>query len=82
MLNSKLAASHPAIVLATRVKSSAVLDKNHRYYHVSVSLDDLTERKLRDLAFQENASESSIVEVPLRGFFDSGRARKLHAILT
>lgn len=67
MLNSNLAASQ--------------LDKKHRHYHVSVSLEELTERKLRDLALQENASESSIVEAALRGFFDSGSAQNLHAIL-
>jgi hypothetical protein len=51
MLNSNFSASDPAIVPATPVKSSAALDKRHRHYHVSVLLDDLTERMLRDLAF-------------------------------
>lgn len=81
MLNSNVAASPLAIISMTQAKSSAALDKKHRHYHVSVSLEDITERKLRDLALQENASESSIVEAALRGFFDSGRARNLRATL-
>jgi len=81
MLNSNVAAAPLAIIPTTHAKSSAAFFKKHRHYHVSVSLENLTERKLRDLALQENASESSIVEAALRGFFDSKRARNLQATL-
>lgn len=81
MLTSNVAASPPGSIPTTPAKSSDALDNKQRHYHVSVSLEGLTERKLRDLALQENASESSIVEAALRGFFDSGRVQNLHATL-
>jgi hypothetical protein len=72
---------HFTRVPATPVKSSPTLDKKYKHSRLSVSLDDITVRQVRDLAFKERTSDSAVIEAALRGFFDSGNSLNLHAIL-
>jgi len=86
MPNTFSAASHNGKVhsskdIAASAKSSAVLAKKPSHSRLSVSLDVLTARKVRDLAFAERTSDSAVVEAALREFFAAGSATNLQAIL-
>jgi hypothetical protein len=72
---------HTSRVLATPAKLSAVLVRKPSHSRLSVSLDVLTARKVRDRAFTERTSDSAVVEAALREFFAAGSATNLQAIL-
>jgi hypothetical protein len=55
--------------------------KKKSHSRLSVSLDVQTASMVRELAFKERTSDSAVVEAALRGFFDTGSALNLHAIL-
>jgi hypothetical protein len=85
MQNANCAPSHNGKTHATTfvvsTEPSAVLPKKQNHSRLSVSLDVVTDRDLRDLAFKERTSESAIVEAALRAFFDSESAMNLRATL-
>jgi hypothetical protein len=72
---------HSSRILVMPSKPSSVLAKKPSHSRLSVSLDVLTARKVRDLAFTERTSDSAVVEAALREFFAAGSATNLQAIL-
>ena len=72
---------HSSKNLATPAKPNAAAAKKPNHARLSVSLDALTARKVRDLAFAERTSDSAVVEAALREFFAAGSATNLQAIL-
>jgi len=72
---------HSSRILVLPSKSSSVLVNKPSHSRLSVSLDVLTARKVRDLAFTERTSDSAVVEAALREFFAAGSATNLQAIL-
>jgi hypothetical protein len=73
----KAQTSKPSLTL---VKSSAGA-KKPAVARISVSLEAAIAKKVRELASSEQTSDSTVVEIALMQFFNSGSPAILHAVL-
>src|ERR1700681_3436147 len=69
--------SKPALTL---VKSSEGV-KKPAVARISISLEEVIAKKVRDLATNERTSDSTVVEIALMQFFTSGSPAILRAVL-